>query len=55
MFAWPGTGYLLNESIFKRDLPVLQATIAVMALFFVFINLVVDLVQTWLDPRIRRG
>ena len=54
VFAWPGTGYLLNESIFKRDLPVLQATIAVMALFFVFINLVVDLVQTWLDPRIRR-
>ena len=54
VFSWPGTGYLLNEAIFKRDLPILQATIAVLALFFVAINLVVDLVQTWLDPRIRR-
>ena len=55
VFSWPGTGYLLNEAIFKRDLPVLQATIAVLALFFVVINLVVDLVQTWLDPRIKRA
>ncbi|MSO53908.1 MAG: ABC transporter permease [Rhodospirillales bacterium] len=54
VFSWTGTGYLLNEAIFKRDLPILQATIAVLALFFVAINLVVDLVQTWLDPRIRR-
>ena len=55
VFAWPGSGYLLNESIFRRDFPVLQGTIAVLALFFVFINLTVDIVQTWLDPRIRRG
>jgi peptide/nickel transport system permease protein len=55
VFAWPGSGFLLNESIFKRDLPLLQGTIAVLALFFVFINLLVDILQTWLDPRIRRG
>ena len=55
VFAWPGSGYLLNESIFRRDFPVLQGTIAVLALFFVFINLAVDIVQTWFDPRIRRG
>ena len=55
VFAWPGSGYLLNESIFRRDFPVLQGTIAVLALFFVFINLAVDIAQTWLDPRIRRG
>ena len=55
VFSWPGTGLLLNSAIFQRDLPVLQATILVLALFFVALNLVVDLVQTALDPRIRRG
>jgi peptide/nickel transport system permease protein len=55
VFVWPGTGYLLNESIFRRDFPVLQGTIAVLAIFFVLINLIVDIVQTWLDPRIKRG
>lgn len=55
VFVWPGTGYLLNESIFKRDLPVLQGTILVLAMFFVFVNLAVDIMQTSLDPRIKRG
>ncbi|MPY74567.1 MAG: ABC transporter permease subunit [Alphaproteobacteria bacterium] len=54
VFVWPGTGFLLNESIFKRDLPVLQGTILVLAMFFVFVNLTVDIMQTWLDPRIKR-
>ena len=55
VFAWPGSGMLLNESVFRRDFPVIQGTIAVLALFFVAINLTVDVLQTWLDPRIRRG
>lgn len=55
VFAWPGTGFLLNNAIFTRDLPVLQGTILVLALFFVAINLAVDIVQTWFDPRIRRA
>jgi len=55
VFSWPGSGYLLNESIYQRDLPMLQAIIAVIAIFFVFINLGVDLLQSWLDPRIKRG
>lgn len=55
VFSWPGTGFLLNESIFRRDLPVLQGTILVLAMFFVVLNLLVDIVQTWLDPRIRRA
>ena len=55
IFAWPGSGFLLYQSIFKRDLPVLQATIVVIALFFVLINLLVDMAQAWLDPRIQRG
>ncbi|WP_291296680.1 ABC transporter permease [Elioraea sp.] len=55
VFSWPGTGFLLNSAIFQRDLPVLQATILVLAMFFVALNLIVDLVQTALDPRIKRA
>ena len=54
VFSWPGTGYLLNLAIFQRDLPVLQGVILVLATFFVLLNLVVDLVQTLVDPRIAR-
>ena len=55
VFAWPGTGLLLNDAIFQRDLPLLQGTILVLACFFVLLNLVVDVVQTALDPRIARS
>ena len=54
VFSWPGTGFLLNSAIFQRDIPVLQGTILVLALFFVALNLLVDLVQTAIDPRIKR-
>jgi peptide/nickel transport system permease protein len=55
VFAWPGTGFLLNSAIFQRDLPLLQGTILVLAMFFVVLNLVVDVIQTLLDPRIARA
>ncbi|MBT9289689.1 ABC transporter permease [Prosthecodimorpha staleyi] len=55
VFSWPGTGFLLNTAIFTRDLPILQGTILVLSIFFVFINLVVDVLQTFLDPRIKRA
>jgi len=55
VFAWPGTGFLLNAAIFQRDLPLLQGTILVLAMFFVMLNLIVDVLQTALDPRIQRG
>lgn len=55
VFAWPGTGLLLNSAIFQRDLPLLQGTIWVLALFFVTLNLLVDILQTLLDPRIKRA
>jgi len=55
VFSWPGTGFLLNTAIFQRDIPLLQGTILVLALFFVGLNLIVDLLQTALDPRIRRA
>ena len=54
VFSWPGTGYLLNLAIFQRDLPVLQGVILVLATFFVLLNLLVDVVQTFIDPRIAR-
>ncbi|SEG74221.1 ABC transporter permease [Bosea lathyri] len=55
VFAWPGTGFLLNTAIFQRDLPLLQGTILVLAFFFVGLNLIVDVLQSALDPRIQRG
>lgn len=54
VFAWPGTGYLLNNAIATRDLPLLQGTILVLAFFFIMMNLLVDLAQPLLDPRIKR-
>ena len=55
VFTWPGTGHLLNLAIFDRDMPVLQGTIMLLALFFVLTNLVVDILQAWADPRISRS
>ena len=54
VFSWPGTGFLLNTAIFQRDLPLLQGTILFLALFFVLLNVIVDIAQTFVDPRIRR-
>ena len=54
VFSWPGTGFLLNTAIFQRDIPLLQGIILVLAMFFVALNLLVDVLQTMLDPRIRR-
>jgi len=53
IFAWPGVGRLAVQSIFVRDYPVVQAGVFVLALSFVAINLVVDLLYGWLDPRTR--
>ena len=55
VFTWPGSGFLLNKAIINRDIPVLQGTILALALVFVATNLVVDLLQAVLDPRIRRA
>jgi peptide/nickel transport system permease protein len=55
VFSWPGTGFLLNAAITTRDLPLLQGTVIVLATFFVLTNLVVDILQTMLDPRVKRA
>jgi peptide/nickel transport system permease protein len=55
IFTWPGTGFLLSKAILTRDIPMLQGAMLVLALWFVLINLVVDLLQTSIDPRMKRG
>jgi len=54
VFNWPGSGQFMNLAIFRRDIPVLQGTVLVLASFFVLINLLVDLLQALIDPRMRR-
>jgi len=55
IFAWPGVGRLSVQAIFNRDYPVVQAAVFLLASTFVLVNLVVDIMYTYLDPRIRLG
>ncbi len=52
VFAWPGVGRLLVESIINRDYTVVQASVIIFAGLFVTVNLLVDLLYGWIDPRI---
>jgi ABC-type dipeptide/oligopeptide/nickel transport system permease component len=52
VFAWPGIGLLAVQSVLGRDYPVVQVIIIISALVFVLTNLLIDLLYTWLDPRI---
>lgn len=53
VFAWPGIGLLVVDSIFARDYPVVQGVVLTIAVMVVLVNLLVDVVYTVLDPRIR--
>jgi ABC-type dipeptide/oligopeptide/nickel transport system permease component len=53
VFSWPGIGRLAIQGIYNRDYPIVQAAVFVAAAFFVGINFLVDLLYTFLDPRIR--
>lgn len=55
VFAWPGLGRLIVDSISQRDFPVVQGSILMLATIFVFANLLVDLSYSLLNPRIRHG
>ena len=55
VFAWPGMGKLVVDAIFFRDFPVVQTVLILSATIFVAINLVIDVLYTVLDPRIRYG
>ena len=54
VFNWPGVGFLMSNAILRRDMPMLQGAILALALLFVALNLIVDLLQTTIDPRMRR-
>jgi peptide/nickel transport system permease protein len=53
IFAWPGVGRLSVQAIANRDYPVVQAAVFLLATTFVVVNLLVDIIYTYLDPRIR--
>ena len=53
IFAWPGVGWLLFQSVIGRDYPVVVGTTMVAAIVIILVNLTVDMVHVWLDPRIR--
>jgi ABC-type dipeptide/oligopeptide/nickel transport system permease component len=52
IFAWPGLGRLAINAVYQRDFPVIQGVVLVAAAGFVIINLLVDLLYTWIDPRV---
>jgi nickel ABC transporter permease subunit NikB len=53
IFAWPGVGKFMVDSIFNRDYPVIQGFVLFMGTVFILVNLLVDLSYAWLDPRIQ--
>jgi peptide/nickel transport system permease protein/oligopeptide transport system permease protein len=53
VFAWPGIGRLIVDSILARDYPVIQGTILIFGLLYILVNLAVDLLYVVIDPRIR--
>lgn len=53
IFAWPGLGRFTLDAILKRDIPTIQGAVLFMAIVFMTVNLVVDLVYAWIDPRIK--
>jgi ABC-type dipeptide/oligopeptide/nickel transport system permease component len=55
VFAWPGAGRLILQAVFQRDYPLVQGAVFILAMTFVGANLLVDLANRFLDPRIRRA
>ena len=53
IFAWPGVGRLIIDAIYNKDFSIVQAGVTVLAVSFTMVNLVVDLLYAWLDPRVR--
>jgi len=53
VFGWPGIGQLAYNATLGRDFPVIQATVLILAATLIFVNIVVDILYAWIDPRIR--
>jgi len=55
IFRWPGLGLLAYEAIRRQDYPVVQGTLVIVAVMFCLVNLLIDLLYSYIDPRIRYG
>lgn len=55
IYAWPGIGRLAYEAVFSRDYPIIQGVTMLIAVFVMFMNLAVDILYAYIDPRIRYG
>ena len=55
VFGWPGMGQLLVDSLFSRDYPVVQGVVLTFSTLFILVNLAVDVLYAYIDPRIRYG
>ena len=55
VFSWPGIGKYAVDSVLKSDFPVVQGVVLLVAVIFVFMNLIVDIIYAYLDPRIKYG
>ncbi|MBC8042102.1 MAG: ABC transporter permease [Rhizobacter sp.] len=53
IFNWPGIGLLAIDAIQKRDFPMIQGVVLFTAIIFIFINIVVDVLYAWIDPRVK--
>jgi peptide/nickel transport system permease protein len=53
VFSLPGVGRLIIGAIQRRDFPIIQGGLLITACVFVFVNIVVDLLYAWFDPRVR--
>lgn len=53
VFGWPGLGRLVVDAIQNRDFPLVQGAVLVLAVLFVLVNLITDILQAWLDPRVK--
>jgi len=55
VFSWPGLGQLIYQAISQRDYPIIQSGILLVAVFFVLLNILVDLLHAAIDPRVQKG
>jgi peptide/nickel transport system permease protein len=53
VFAWPGIGLMILDGIQTKDYPVVQGGVLILSFSFIFVNLIVDILYKWLDPRIK--
>ena len=55
VFSWPGIGTLMLKGILSRDFPIIQGAVLLIATSFIFVNLIVDLLYAYIDPRVKYG